>query len=91
MPKKPRIGSRAWAGHIQLNSQAGELVDPSTWRQVDEDALSEERRELFLRRKKAVLDYFDGASAKEILQNFPRCLVGVSRRWQSHGHEAKQP
>ncbi len=29
--------------------------------------------------------------AKEILQNFPRCLVGVSRRWQSHGHEAKQP
>ena len=30
-------------------------------------------------------------TAKEILQNFPRCLVGVSRRWQSHGHEAKQP
>ena len=30
-------------------------------------------------------------SPKEILQNFPRCLVGVSRRWQSHGHEAKQP
>ena len=30
-------------------------------------------------------------AAKEILQNFPRCLVGVSRRWQSHGHEAKQP
>ena len=28
---------------------------------------------------------------REILQNFPRCLVGVSRRWQSHGHEAKQP
>lgn len=28
---------------------------------------------------------------KEILQNFSRCLVGVSRRWQSHGHEAKQP
>ena len=28
---------------------------------------------------------------KEILQNFLRCLVGVSRRWQSHGHEAKQP
>ncbi len=70
MPKKPRIGSRAWAGHIQLNSQAGELVDPSTWRQVDEDALSEERRELFLRRKKAVLDYFDGASAKEIKQRW---------------------
>ena len=32
-----------------------------------------------------------GIAAKEILQNFPRCLVGVSRRWQSHGHEAKQP
>ena len=31
------------------------------------------------------------AMVKEILQNFPRCLVGVSRRWQSHGHEAKQP
>lgn len=30
-------------------------------------------------------------SFREILQNFPRCLVGVSRRWQSHGHEAKQP
>ena len=28
---------------------------------------------------------------REILQNFLRCLVGVSRRWQSHGHEAKQP
>ncbi len=31
------------------------------------------------------------APVREILQNFPRCLVGVSRRWQSHGHEAKQP
>lgn len=30
-------------------------------------------------------------TVREILQNFPRCLVGVSRRWQSHGHEAKQP
>ncbi|WP_162995963.1 hypothetical protein [Acidovorax sp. 1608163] len=70
MPKKARIGSTAWAGQIQLNIQAGELVDPSTWSQIDEDALTEERRELFLRRKKAVLDYFDGASAQEIKQRW---------------------
>ncbi len=35
--------------------------------------------------------YLKQESPWEILQNFPRCLVGVSRRWQSHGHEAKQP
>ena len=81
MPKKARIGSSAWAGHIQLNSQSGEQVHPSTWCQVDEDALSEERRELFLRRKKAVLDYFDGASAKDSLHESLTAVI--ARRAQA--------
>lgn len=70
MPKKSRIGSIAWASQIQFDGQAAELVHPSKWISVDEDALTEERRELFLRRKKAVLDYFDGASDQMLKQRW---------------------
>lgn len=66
MSRKARIGSPAWSGHVGMNKVMMEHAQPTLWPSVDEDALSEERRDIFVRRKRAVLDYFAGASAKEI-------------------------
>jgi len=41
-------------------------VRPDLWTQVDADALPQDRRELFLRRKTGIQLYFDGATEAEI-------------------------
>lgn len=70
MPRKARIGSLAWTGQIGLHYLTSEQAQPSNWQAVDEDALTEDRRELFIRRKRAVLDYFDGASEKQLKERW---------------------
>lgn len=62
MPRRARIGSEAWSGHVAVPSQ----VRPEQWPQVDADALPEDRRALFMRRKKGIELYFDGASEADI-------------------------
>lgn len=68
MPRKARIGSPAWPDQICLNGLTMDQAQPDKWAPIDEDALSDDRRDLFLRRKHAVLDYLDGASEKELKQ-----------------------
>ena len=62
MPRRARIGTAAWPGQAAVPDQ----VRPDLWTQVDADALPEDRRELFLRRKTGIQLYFDGASEAAI-------------------------
>lgn len=62
MPRRARIGTAAWPGQAAVPDQ----VRPDLWTQVDADALPEDRRELFLRRKTGILLYFDGATEADI-------------------------
>ena len=62
MPRRARIGTAAWPGQAAVPDQ----VRPDLWTQVDADALPEDRRELFLRRKTGMLLYFDGATEADI-------------------------
>lgn len=62
-----RIGSRS-AGRSVSRGRLGE-IDLGTWVQVDPDALPSAQRERFMRRKRAVQLYLDGASAEEIRQH----------------------
>jgi len=62
MPRRARVGSEAWAGHGLVPGQ----VRPSEWPKVDPDALPDGRRELFLRRKRGIELYFEGASEGEL-------------------------
>lgn len=62
-----RIGSRS-AGRSVDRGRLGE-IDLGTWVQVDPDALPSAQRERFMRRKRAVQLYLDGASAEEIRQH----------------------
>ncbi len=62
MPRRARIGTAAWTGQAALPDQ----VRPDLWTQVDADALPQDRRELFLRRKTGIQLYFDGATEADI-------------------------
>lgn len=62
MPRRARIGTAAWPGQTAMPDQ----VRPDLWTQVDADALPEDRRELFLRRKTGIQLYFDGATEAAI-------------------------
>jgi transposase InsO family protein len=62
MPRRARIGSEAWLGHVAVPGQ----VRPEHWPQVDADALPEDRRAQFMRRKKGIELYFNGASEADI-------------------------
>ena len=62
MPRRARIGTAAWPGQAAVPDQ----VRPDLWTQVDADALPEDRRELFLRRKTGIQLYFDGATEADI-------------------------
>ena len=62
MPRRARIGTAAWPGQAAMPDQ----VRPDLWTQVDADALPEDRRELFLRRKTGIQLYFDGATEADI-------------------------
>jgi len=62
MPRRARVGSDTWTGDIDVPEQ----VRPATWPDVDVDALPADRRELFLRRKRGILLYFDGGSEAEL-------------------------
>lgn len=62
MPRRARIVSEDWPGHVAVPDQ----VRPEHWPQVGADALSEDRRALFMRRKKGIELYFDGASEADI-------------------------
>ena len=62
MPRRARIGTAAWPGQAAMPDQ----VRPDLWTQVDADALPQDRRELFLRRKTGIQLYFDGATEAEI-------------------------
>ncbi len=62
MSSSARIGSKAKGGNIVLAVQ----IDPATWVAVDDGAISGEQRELFLRRKRGILRYLDGANAAEV-------------------------
>jgi hypothetical protein len=62
MPRRARIGTAAWPGQAAVPDQ----VRPDLWTQVDADALPEDRRELFLRRKTGIQLYFDGATEAAI-------------------------
>lgn len=62
MPRRARIGTAAWPGQATMSGQ----TRPDLWTQVDADALPEDRRELFLRRKTGIQLYFDGATEADI-------------------------
>ena len=57
MSSRARIGART--GHP-------ELVDISAWPEVDEDALSEDRRKVYRQRRQAITLYLDGASDADL-------------------------
>lgn len=58
MPRRARIGTNVWSGHVAVPGQ----VRPEQWPAVDADALPEARRTQFLRRKTGIVLYFNGAS-----------------------------
>ncbi len=62
MPRRARVGSEAWSGQIGVPDQ----LLPETWPEVDADALPDERRELFVRRKRGIELYFEGADEAEL-------------------------
>lgn len=62
MPRRARIGTAAWPGQAAVPDQ----VRPELWIPVDADALPEDRRALFLRRRTGIQLYFDGATEAEI-------------------------
>jgi hypothetical protein len=68
MPSKIRIGSRDGGG-LQ--------VDVSSWAPVDADALTDQRREQFLLRRRAINMYLDGATEAELKEatGLPRSNV----------------
>ena len=76
MPRHARIGTAAWPGQAAVPDQ----VRPDLWTQVDADALPEDRRELFLRRKTGIQLYFDGATEAEIKDMLE--LAGLPRSGQ---------
>jgi hypothetical protein len=69
MARRARIGSAAWQGSVAQPQQ----LDPSAWVEVDAQALSEERRALFLRRRQGIELYFAGATEPEIRE---ACALG---------------
>lgn len=64
MARRARIGSAAWQGSVALPEQ----LNPSAWVEVDAQALSEERRALYLRRRRGIELYFAGATEPELKQ-----------------------
>lgn len=62
MPKRARIGTEAWPGRVAVPGQ----VRPELWPSVDADALPDDRRAQFLRRKLGIQLYFDGATEADI-------------------------
>nr|WP_181726122.1 hypothetical protein [Polaromonas sp.] len=62
MYSRTRIGSMGKAGHVHENTP----IDLAAWVAVDERALPESQRELFLRRKRGIQRYLQGASAAEL-------------------------
>lgn len=62
MPRRARVGSEAWSGRAPIPDQ----VRPSAWPLVDIQALPQDRRALFLRRKLGIELYFDGASEAQL-------------------------
>lgn len=62
MPKRARIGTEAWPGRVAVPGQ----VRPELWPTVDADALPDDRRAQFLRRKLGIQLYFDGATEADI-------------------------
>jgi hypothetical protein len=69
MARRARIGSTAWQGSVALPEQ----ILPSTWVEVDAQALSEEQRTLYLRRRRGIELYFAGATEPEIRE---ACALG---------------
>ena len=70
MPRRARIGTNVWSGHVAVPGQVG----PEQWPAVDADALPEARRTQFRRRKTGIVLYFNGASEADI-----RAACGVGR------------
>jgi hypothetical protein len=62
MPRRARIGTDAWSGHVVVPGQ----VRPEQWPAVDADALPEARRTQFRRRKTGIVLYSTGASEADI-------------------------
>ncbi len=71
MTKRQRIGARGGVGAAGVP----QAVDLSSWAPVDEAALSPQRREQFLLRKRAIELYLDGASDQTLQQ-----ATGLKRR-----------
>ncbi len=67
-----RIGSKAAPGSGDRQDQ----IDLANWVEVDDNALADDRREQFLRRKHGIRLYLDGAGAAEIKQ---ACGLGRSQ------------
>ena len=62
MPRRARIGTDVWSGHVAVPGQ----VRPEQWPAVDADALPEARRTRFQRRKTGIVLYANGASEADI-------------------------
>ncbi|WP_156901609.1 hypothetical protein [Azohydromonas australica] len=71
MTKRQRIGARGVVGAAGVPQAVG----LSSWAPVDEAALSPQRREQFLMRKRAIELYLDGASDQTLQQ-----ATGLKRR-----------
>ena len=83
-----RIGSRS-PGRLSDGGLPSK-IDVGTWVQVDPDALPPKHRESFMRRKRAIQLYLDGASAGEIRRQTGEARTNiyriiVSRCLQPHG------
>lgn len=73
-----RIGSRS----VNIVSVNGRGIDPTSWVQVDADALTPKQRKIFMQRRRGIEMYLAGASAAVIrqetgmpLQNLYRLIV----------------
>ncbi len=62
MARRAPIGTDAWPGRVSVPGQ----VRPEHWPEVDADALPEDRRAVYLRRRTGIQLYFDGASEADI-------------------------
>ena len=71
MAKRQRVGGRSTGGDFPLQQD----FDPARWVQVDEAALPKDRREQFLKRKRAIELYVDGANDAMLRQE-----TGLKRR-----------
>jgi hypothetical protein len=79
MPRKARVGSEAWRGLAGERGLTMDDLDTSKWVQVDDKALSPDRRADFRKRKGAIEAYLNGMSAEDLKKTWGLGRANIER------------